>query len=103
MLPVVKEGFYLISGEMCTNLWIVQNGLLESTARAMRGHGGFIDKRVRSLLAYLRRQDQHHGFGEHEASCCFQVSLHAVCMDHEVCSQCAQQCEQLASRQARLG
>src|SRR5438105_5064615 len=103
MLPVVKERFYLISGEMCTHLWIVQNGLLESTARAMRGHGGFVNERVRALLSYPRRQRQHHGLGEHEASCCFQVATHAVCVDHEVCSQCAQQYEQLASRQARLG
>src|ERR1700694_5858887 len=103
MLPVVKEGFYLISGEMYTNLSVVQNGLLESTARGMRDHGGLVNARVRTLLAHPRRQCQHHGLGEHEASGCFQVGLHAVGVDHEVCSQCAQQCEQLASRQTCLG
>src|ERR1700694_2404656 len=103
MPPVVKERFYLLCREMCTNLWIVQDGHLESTARAMRGHSGFVDERVRTLLAYPRCQCQHHGFGEHEASCCFQVGTHAVSVDHKVRCQYAQQGEQFASRQARLG
>src|SRR2546428_13407506 len=78
MLPVVKERFYFISGEMCTHLWIAQNGLLESTARAIRGHGGFVNNGVGASPAHPRRHRQHHGFGEPKTPACLPVIRHAV-------------------------